>query len=195
VLAHAHAGHSMAGSLFWCLTAASYPDYDGFKVLLQQPAAQRRARNTPRPAHGALSPTAKPGVVKRREQQLFLDQQQSDGRNGVELPSDGVQESVEAHDSLAATSEPGSEAGSRKQQQPAGCSVGEAGSSGSGLRGVSSATEINCSAAAAMFEAGDLHSVEEAVLLDTDTVSQIVRHGGLMQQLNKQETQRDCVLM
>ena len=36
VATHARAGHFMGGSCFWCLTAAGYPDYDGFKVSSQQ---------------------------------------------------------------------------------------------------------------------------------------------------------------
>ncbi len=184
VLAHAHAGHSMAGSLFWCLTAAPYPDYDGFKVILQQPAARGPARKLSE----AVSPKAKPGVVKWRDQEPPLAQQRSDSGSGIAQLPNGTR------GSLSATETHEAQSGSREEQQ-AGRSIGEAGSSGLGLRRVSSATENNCSAAAAMFEARDLESVEEAVLLDAETVGQIVHHARLMQQLNRQETQRDCVVM
>ena len=33
----------MGGSCFWCLTAADYPDYDGFKISFGQRSAQRAA--------------------------------------------------------------------------------------------------------------------------------------------------------
>ncbi|BDA41512.1 hypothetical protein COCOBI_02-2930 [Coccomyxa sp. Obi] len=194
VLTHAHACHSMAGSLFWCLTARSYPDYDGFKVLLQQPAAQIPAKGISRPsAVRTMPPQAKPGVVKRSTQQPISSQQPSDIGSRSQEPSDGEPKSHVAGEGPAVGSD--SEEARVQQQQQSGRMAQEVGSSGQGLRRVSTATEDNCSAAAAMFEAGGAQSVENTLLLDAATVSQIVQHARLMKQLNGQETQRDCLVM
>ncbi len=198
VLSHAHACHSMAGSLFWCLTARSYPDYDGFKVLLQQPAAQTLAKGVSRPAAvPTMPPKAKPGVVKRSSQQQSSSQQPSDIGSRSQEPSEGEPKWHAAGEGPAVGS--GSEEArvqqQQLQQQQYGRPAQESGSSGQGLRRVSTATEDNCSAAAAMFEAGDAQSVEDALQLDAATVSQIVQHARLMKQLNGQETQRDCLVM
>ena len=190
VLAHAHACHSMAGSLFWCLTARSYPDYDGFKVLVQQPAkgVSRLA------AAPAMPPKAKPGVVKRSAQQQSSSQQQS--ASGSRSPESSGEPEIHAVSEGPAVGVESEETGvQQRQQQQSGRPAPEPGSSGQGLRRVSTTTEDNCSAAAAMFEAGGAQSVEDALVLDAATVSQVVQHARLMKQLNGQETQRDCIVM
>ncbi|CAL8461764.1 g1295 [Coccomyxa elongata] len=184
----------MAGSLFWCLTARSYPDYDGFKVLLQQPAAQTPAMGVSRPAAvPTMPPKAKPGVVKRSSQQQSSSQQPSDIGSTSQEPSEGEPKRHAAGEGPAVGS--GSDETRVQQQQQHGRPAQEPGSIGQGLRRVSTATEDSCSAAATMFEAGDAQSVEDALLLDAATVSQIVQHARLMKQLNGQETQRDCLVM
>lgn len=191
VLAHAHACRSMAGSLFWCLTARSYPDYDGFKVLLQRPA-----KGVSRPAAvPAMPPKAKPGVVKRSTQQQSSSKQPSAICSGNQESLEGEPESHAVGKGPAVGLDSEETGVQKQQQQQSGRPAQEPGSSGQGLRRVSTATEDNCSAAAAMFEAGDAQSVENALMLDTATVSQIVQHARLMKQLNGQETQRDCIVM
>lgn len=183
---HAQAGHSMAGSLFWCLTAASYPDYDGFKVLLKQPLTKNSAA-----VPAALVPKAKPGILKRKDAQQRSDSTDTQRSGGLQQPS-GSREEGQGVPSTA-----GAESGaSGREQQPDEQQWEEPESGGRlGVRRVSSATETNCSAAAAMFDAGDAGSAEEALLLDAATVSLIVQHAHSMQLLNGQHSQRICVMM
>ena len=71
---HVRAGHFMGGSCFWCLTAAGYPDYDGFKVSFQQSGSQssHRAKSTQKSAQTAGTSRSgaggKPSIPMQQEQ-------------------------------------------------------------------------------------------------------------------------------
>ena len=191
VAAHAQAGHYMGGSCFWCLTGADYPDYDGFKISFGQGSAQRAAAAQLEQKH-ATSPTAS------------LPSKNAELENcGSSSCMQQCEQTVLQHTSLAASMNARgiADSGSTRDPQQASCGDDTApagyqiSSSSHMLRRVSSRTEGNVEAAAAIFDGESALSELQAAHLGAETMYLITEHAAAMHALNQQGTGRDCRFM
>ena len=196
VAAHARAGHYMGGSCFWCLTAADYPDYDGFKISFgqrsaQAPAAASLQQKDPASSAADLPPSgAKPeksGSERGMQQgEPPVLQQSSSGASmkAGGVSSQGTAAAASSHliqetQQMSCGTEP------RYQQL----------SSSSMLRRVSSRTEGNVEAAAAIFDGEGAQSELQAAHLGAETMYLITEHAAAMHALNQQAAGKDCRVM
>lgn len=206
VLSHAQAGHSMAGSCFWCLAAPSYPDFDGFRVLLQHYDQHQQQQQ------GIAQPKLEqpPGKrLKAPPPARATEASRLDASNGTDAAqqSSGVgthSQSVAREDSAAEASQIEEQGGDAKVHNQAASkqhfrdrSGGDDVRSSQQLRQprVSEATQENCEAAALMFETGTVRVLEAAKQLDEDTARLIWQHAGLMRRLNVHQGGKICQLM
>lgn len=204
----------MGGSCFWCLTAADYPDYDGFKISFGQQSSQRPAEagsvqkqqvllaarlpqtaSTKRPAsplrpaqditclHNSAS-AVKAAAAKRS---LKHDASASESLSYADqIPSfpDSDQQRLGEFSSAALGA----------QAHGTGPCPQHPGSSGL-MRRVSSRTEGNVEAAAAIFDGEMVQSELQAAHLGAETIYLITQHASAMHALNQQAASRDCCVM
>ena len=187
VLAHAKAGHGLAGSCFWSLAAEAFPDYDGYKVHLQQPGISGNAApgRPAMPQKQALSRGAeRPGAAGSLP---ALDEQSSSRQAG------GSPSSRDAAAERASQIDAGP---ARPDETGAAAPAAEQGVR-LGLPRVSSATQDACEAASGMFEGSGPQAAQEAWRLEALTAGFIAQHAQAMGALNRPEGSghRGCTAM
>ena len=213
VVTHARASHFMGGSCFWCLTAAGYPDYDGFKVSFQQQGSQSsyRAKPTQKPVQraGTSMPGAggKPSVPIRQEQgRDLLHSSDSSSevaaakqiRQSSDMASEASRDSSTEPASLfGSSSTPGASNAASAVCKPAPASTCEAQNLSTSLmlRRVSSRTEGNVEAAAALVDSEGAQCELQAACLGAETVLLIKQHAAAMHELSQQAASKGCHVM
>ena len=215
VATHARAGHFMGGSCFWCLTAAGYPDYDGFKVSFQQQgsqslyqakpaqkAAQRAGAGTGMPGSGG-----KPSVPMQQGQGrdiLHSSASSSEGAAGKQIRQGSnlaTEASRDPNTGLAglfdSSSTPGADnaASAICKSAPASTCEAQHLSSSIMLRRVSSRTEGNVEAAAALVDSEGAQCELQAACLGAETMLLIKQHAAAMHELSQQAASKGCQVM
>ena len=212
-MTHARAGHFMGGSCFWCLTAANYPDYDGFKVSFQQQGSQRSywAEATQKPVQTAG--TSMSGARGK----LSVPMQQEQGRDSLHSLGGGLEGAAGKHTEestvtateflrgsgtipsrLSNSASPLGAGGAPSAScTPVPASTCEAQhlSSSIMLRRVSSRTEGNVAAAAALLDSEVEQCELQATYLGAETVLLIEQHAAAMHELSQQAAGKGCHMM
>ena len=183
-MTHAKAGHSLAGSCFWSLAAAGFPDYDGYKVNL----VQKEAHVARRSQLGAATKSSMPGKAGgQRGQRAAAKPRRQPGTDGE---STGEALDAQTHAELDASGECASTGACLPPPDEA------ASSSQQGIWRVSSAAQERCEAAAGMFNDSAQQAEQDACEQDAQTVALIRRHAKLVMALNAPEAvSRECLLM
>ena len=186
VAAHAQAGRYMAGSCFWCLTAAGYPDYDGFKVSFGQHSKEEPGGFSLKQQKAALpTPKGSPERASHRERQKQV--QLKEARQGVSMPAKAAMSvEVKSSEDVLTTSD------AHRHSTEAGPARSSASSM---LRRISSRTQSNVEAAAAIFDGESAQSELQAAHLGAETMYLIVQHAAAMHALNKHGAGNDCRVM
>ena len=186
VAAHAQAGHYMAGSCFWCLTAAGYPDYDGFKVSFGQHSSQEPAGSSPTPQKAEL-PTPKGSPERASHRETKKQVRLKEALQGVSMPAKAAMSlEVKSSEDVLSTSD------TLRHSIEAGPAHSSASSM---LRRVSSRTQSNVEAAAAIFDGESAQSELQAAHLGAEAMYLIVQHAAAMHALNKRVAGKDCRVM
>ena len=195
VAAHARAGHYMGGSCFWCLTAADYPDYDGFKISFGQRSAQAPAAAGLQQKHSASPSAPRPPKGTRPEKSARERPMQQCEQPTLQHSSSGASvkaEGVSSQGTAAASSS------HLSQENQLSCGTDPRYphlKSRSMLRRVSSRTEGNVEAAAAIFDGEGAQSELQAAHLGAETMYVITQHAAAMHALNQQAAGKDCRVM
>ena len=222
VAAHAQAGHFMGGSCFWCLTGADYPDYDGFKISLGRQSAHKPAAAYSKQKQPASSAANLPLIGSNSfERQARRMQQKEDSAPqpssspalaGDASNSSGTCKNIHAEHDIQSDRVPARYPNSshhRSSETVQGSLVSQGGankadaelagfqkgSSSLALRRVSTRTESNVEAAAAIFDGEDAQSELQAAHLGAETMYLITEHAAAMHALNQQAAGRDCCIM
>ena len=213
VVTHARAGHFTGGSCFWCLTAAGYPDYDGFKVSFQQQGSQssywakptqksRQRAGTSMPGTGG-----KPSVPMQQEQSRDSLHSSASGsevaagkltrKSNVTATEHSREPGTEPASLFGSSSHPRASNASSAVCKPAPTSTCEAQhlSSSIMLRRVSSRTEGNVEAAAALVDSEGAQCELQAACLGAETVLLINQHAAAMHELSQQAASKGCHVM
>ena len=212
-MTHARAGHFMGGSCFWCLTAAGYPDYDGFKVSFQQQGSQRScwAKSEQNPAQTASTSTSgaggKASVPMQQEQgrdllhSLDSGSEVAAGRHTRKSSIMATEHSSDSSAVLSRRSNPsstpvaGNAASAVCKPAPASICKPQHLSSSLMLRRVSSRTEGNVEAAAALLDSEGALCELQAADLGAETVLLIKQHAAAMHELSQQAASKGCHVM
>jgi len=223
VAAHAQAGHFMGGSCFWCLTGADYPDYDGFKISFgrqtgPKPAAAYSKQKQPSSSAANLPLRGSSSLIGRQASRMQQKEDRApqpssspasalDASNSSETCKNTHAEQDIQSDRGPARYPTSSHHGSSESVQGSCGSQGGAnkadaelggfqqGSSSSTLRRVSTRTESNVEAAAAIFDGENAQSELQAAHLGAETMYLITEHAAAMHALNQQAAGRDCCIM
>ena len=207
-MTHARAGHFMGGSCFWCLTAAGYPDYDGFKVSFQQQGSQGSywAQPKQKPAQRAASsmPGAggKPSAPIQHEQGRHSLQSSDNGAAGATGRHSRESSAMPIEDSKGSRAVPSRlidssstlGAGNAASAPASTCGTQHL-SSSIMLRRVSSRTEGNVEAAAALLDSEGAQCELQAACLGAETVLLIKQHAAAMHELSQQAASKGCHVM
>lgn len=199
VAAHAGAGHFMGGSCFWCLTAADYPDYDGFKISFGQHSAQKAA--SPDQKHSLSSAAmlpftgTEPGERESKRCRQHFDQAAvQHGSHAASMEAVGTVSEDKVH--VAASDHQWDQ-----EHQQGSCKHDPSPtryqhlSSSHMLRRVSSRTEGNVEAAAAIFDGDSTQTELQAAHLGAETMYLITEHASAMHALNQHGAGRNCLVM
>ena len=213
VVTHARAGHFMGGSCFWCLTAAGYPDYDGFKVSFQQPGSQSSYWAEPKQEAGQRAGTSMPGAGEKSsapmQQEQGTDFLHNSASNSEAAPGKHTRQSsiratepsrdprTEPASLFGSSSTPGADNAASAICRPAPASTHGAQhlSSSIMLRRVSSRTEGNVEAAAALVDQEGAQCELQAACLGAETVLLIKQHAAAMHELSQQAASKGCHVM
>lgn len=210
----------MGGSCFWCLTGADYPDYDGFKISFGRQSAHKPAAAYSKQKQPASSAANLPLIgsnsferqARRMQQKEDSAPQPSsspasagDASNSSETCKD-IQAKQDVHSDRVPARYPNScqhgssETFQRSLGSQGGANRADADLAGfqqgsSTLRRVSTRTESNVEAAAAIFDGENAQSELQAAHLGAETMYLITEHAAAMHVLNQQAAGRDCCIM
>ncbi len=178
----------MAGSCFWCLTAAGYPDYDGFKICFGQRSSQEPAGSSCQHQKAAsLTPNASSGRGSNKEREKQMQSSEGVSRSSTPTKAAAPMEVRRTpQDALTKTSDILRHSIQAGPAHPSTTSM---------LRRVSSRTQSNVEAAAAIFDGESAQSELQAAHLGAETMYLIVQHAAAMHALNKQGAGKDCRVM
>ena len=191
MLTHARAGRALAGSCFWSLAAAGFPD-DGYKVnlLQQQRTPDLTSSSQPGDAAARSSTSGKADGHRGHGDRGHGEAAQPGRRAVTDGASTGEALDAQTHAELGAAT--GEGAGAQAPPPP-----DQADSSQRGMWRVSSAAQEQCEAATAMFDATTPEQAQrDACEQDALTVALIRRHARQVMALNAPAAaSRECQLM
>ena len=186
----------MGGSCFWCLTAADYPDYDGFKISFGQRNAQAPAAASLQQKHSASSAASLPPKGAKPEKDGSKRCMQQCEQPTLQHSFSGASTKAEGVSSEGIAAASSSHLSQENQQMSCGTEPRyQQLSSTSILRRVSSRTEGNVEAAAAIFDGEGAQNELQAAHLGAETMYLITEHAAAMHALNQQAAGKDCCVM
>ena len=207
VLHHMAAGHAVAGTCFWMLAAASYPDYDGFTVYLsERDGAPGGARQCAAPtAAGATAGSGAGQSCSARDAGGVALGDPAEASEGVCFAAGELGEQRLSAGQPGSSQGPGREAAGAGEGAGSQCLRTEVGGGGADEAAAAAAGRLvkrassggKYTAALSMF-AGEADAGRGG---DTETARLIRRHAAQLRELNKrghaeaEASGRECSLM